>query len=63
MTNLGDEPSPVLTSFVEGKGTFGYNARTGEIGDMIEFGIPEPTRITRTALQNAAAITGLMITT
>ena len=47
----------------EGKGNFGYNAQTGEYGDMIEFGILDPTKVTRTALQNAASIAGLMITT
>ena len=48
---------------VEGSGAFGYNAANGEFGDMIEFGIPDPTKVTRTALQNAASIAGLMITT
>ena len=42
---------------------FGYNAANGEFGDMIEFGILDPTKVTRTALQNAASIAGLMITT
>ncbi|HDZ78531.1 MAG TPA: molecular chaperone GroEL, partial [Gammaproteobacteria bacterium] len=46
-----------------GKGNFGYNAATGEYGDMIEMGILDPTKVTRTALQNAASIAGLMITT
>jgi chaperonin GroEL len=48
---------------VEGSGAFGYNAANGEFGDMIEFGILDPTKVTRTALQNAASIAGLMITT
>ena len=47
----------------EGKGNFGYNAQTGEYVDMIEFGILDPTKVTRTALQNAVSIAGLMITT
>ena len=47
----------------EGTGAFGYNAANGEFGDMIEFGILDPTKVTRTALQNAASIAGLMITT
>ena len=47
----------------DGQGAFGYNAANGEFGDMIEFGILDPTKVTRTALQNAASIAGLMITT
>ena len=47
----------------ESKGNYGYNAATGEFGDMIEMGILDPTKVTRTALQNAASIAGLMITT
>ncbi|MDV5545240.1 TCP-1/cpn60 chaperonin family protein [Klebsiella pneumoniae] len=63
MTNAGDEPSVILNRVVEGSGAFGYNAANGEFGDMIEFGILDPTKVTRTALQNAASIAGLMITT
>jgi chaperonin GroEL len=63
VTNAGDEPSVVLNRVAEGKGAFGYNAANGEFGDMIEFGILDPTKVTRTALQNAASIAGLMITT
>ena len=63
VTNAGDEPSVILNRVVEGKGAFGYNAANGEFGDMIEFGILDPTKVTRTALQNAASIAGLMITT
>ena len=63
VTNAGDEPSVILNKVVEGKGAFGYNAANGEYGDMIEFGILDPTKVTRTALQNAASIAGLMITT
>ncbi|ENU3202957.1 chaperonin GroEL [Klebsiella pneumoniae] len=63
VTNAGDEPSVILNRVVEGSGAFGYNAANGEFGDMIEFGILDPTKVTRTALQNAASIAGLMITT
>ncbi|HNV78630.1 MAG TPA: chaperonin GroEL [Thermomonas sp.] len=63
VTNAGEEPSVVLNRVVEGSGSFGYNAANGEFGDMIEFGILDPTKVTRTALQNAASIAGLMITT
>ncbi|MFT3897845.1 MAG: chaperonin GroEL [Thermomonas sp.] len=63
VSNAGDEPSVVLNRVSEGKGAFGYNAANGEFGDMIEFGILDPTKVTRTALQNAASIAGLMITT
>ncbi|MBS0224775.1 MAG: chaperonin GroEL, partial [Proteobacteria bacterium] len=63
VTNAGEEPSVVLNRVAEGKGAFGYNAANGEFGDMIDFGILDPTKVTRTALQNAASIAGLMITT
>jgi chaperonin GroEL len=63
VTNSGDEPSVVLNRVAEGKGNFGFNAATGAYGDMIEFGILDPTKVTRYALQNAASIAGLMITT
>ncbi len=63
VTNAGDEPWVILNRVVEGSGAFGYNAANGEFGDMIEFGILDPTKVTRTALQNAASIAGLMITT
>jgi chaperonin GroEL len=53
----------VLNKVVEGKGNHGYNAATGDYGDMVAFGILDPTKVTRTALQNAASIAGLMITT
>ncbi len=61
--NAGDEPSVVLDKVASNKGNFGYNAQTGEYGDMIEMGILDPTKVTRTALQNAASVAGLMITT
>ena len=53
----------MLNRVADGKGNFGYNAATGEYGDMVELGILDPTKVTRTALQNAASIAGLMITT
>ncbi len=63
VTNAGEEPSVILNKVAEGKGNFGYNAATGDYGDMVELGILDPTKVTRTALQNAASIAGLMITT
>jgi chaperonin GroEL len=63
VANAGAEPSVVLAKVMEGKGNFGYNAANGEYGDMIKFGILDPTKVTRSALQNAASIAGLMITT
>jgi chaperonin GroEL len=63
VTNAGEEPSVVLNKVKEGKDNFGYNAQTGEYGDMVAMGILDPTKVTRTALQNAASIAGLMITT
>ncbi|MCU0968470.1 MAG: chaperonin GroEL [Rubrivivax sp.] len=61
--NAGDEASVVINKVLEGKGNYGYNAATGEYGDMIEMGILDPTKVTRTALQNAASVAGLMLTT
>ncbi len=61
--NAGAEGSVVLHKVVEGKGSFGFNAATGEYGDMLTMGILDPTKVTRTALQNAASVAGLMITT
>jgi len=63
VTNAGEESSVILSKVAEGKGNFGYNAASGEFGDMIALGILDPTKVTRTALQNAASIAGLMITT
>jgi len=63
VTNAGEEASVVLNKVAAGSGNFGYNAANGEYGDMVEFGILDPTKVTRTALQNAASIAGLMITT
>jgi len=63
VANCGAEASVILNKVADGKGNFGYNAATNEFGDMIEMGILDPTKVTRTALQNAASIAGLMITT
>jgi len=63
VANSGDEPSVILAKVREGSGNFGYNAATGEFVDMIEAGILDPTKVTRSALQNAASVAGLMITT
>ena len=62
-SNAGDEPSVVLNAVKAGEGNYGYNARTSEYGDMIAMGILDPTKVTRTALQNAASVSGLIITT
>jgi len=61
--NAGDEPSVVVAKVAEGKGNFGYNAQTGEYGDMVKMGVLDPTKVTRFALQNAASVAGLMLTT
>jgi len=61
--NSGDEPSVVLNKVLEGTGNYGYNASTGDFGDMIEMGILDPTKVTRSALQNAASVSSLLITT
>ena len=63
VANSGEEASVILAKVDEGEGNFGYNAATGEFGDMIDMGILDPTKVARTALQNAASIAGLMITT
>ncbi|MCE4517394.1 chaperonin GroEL [Xanthomonas hortorum] len=63
VANAGEEPSVILNKVKEGTGNYGYNAANGEFGDMVEFGILDPTKVTRSALQNAASIAGLMITT
>jgi chaperonin GroEL len=63
VANAGEEPSVVLNKVEEGKGNYGYNAATGEYGDMVQMGILDPTKVTRYALQNAASVAALMITT
>jgi len=63
VANAGDEPSVVLNKVVEGKGNYGYNASTGEYGDLVEMGVLDPTKVARCALQNAASVAGLILTT
>jgi chaperonin GroEL len=63
VANAGDEPSVILAKIQDGEGSFGYNAATGEYGDMIAMGILDPTKVSRSALQNAASVAGLMLTT
>ena len=63
VTNAGEEASVIISKVMEGKGAFGFNAANGEYGDMIEMGIMDPAKVTRTALQNAASVSGLMLTT
>ena len=61
--NSGAEPSVIFHKVAEGSGNYGYNAATGEFGDMIEMGILDPTKVSRFALQNAASVAGLLLTT
>jgi len=61
--NAGDEPSVVIAKVEAGKGNFGYNAATGAYGDLLEMGVIDPTKVTRTALQNAASVASLILTT
>jgi chaperonin GroEL len=61
--NAGDEPSVVINKVLEGKGNYGYNAQTGEYGDMVAMGVLDPTKVTRYALQNAASVAALILTT
>ncbi len=63
VTNGGEEASVVVAKVADGKGNFGYNAATGEYGDLVQAGVVDPTKVTRTALQNAASIAGLLLTT
>ncbi len=63
VANAGDEPSVVVNKVLEGSGNYGYNAATGEYGDLVAMGVLDPTKVTRTALQNAASVAGLMLTT
>ncbi len=63
VTNAGEEASVVVAKVAEGTGNFGYNAQTGEYGDLVESGVLDPTKVTRTALQNAASVAGLLLTT
>src|SRR5687767_8433695 len=61
--NAGAEPSVVLNKVLEGKGNYGFNAQTEEFGDLVQQGVIDPTKVARTALQNAASVAGLMLTT
>jgi chaperonin GroEL len=63
VANAGDEPSVVVNKVVEGKGNYGYNAQTGEYGDLVQMGVVDPTKVARCALQNAASVAGLILTT
>ena len=63
VSNSGNDASVVLNEVANGKGNYGYNAATGEYGDLVEMGIIDPTKVTRYALQNAASVTGLLLTT
>jgi chaperonin GroEL len=63
VANCGEEGSVVLENVKNGEGNYGYNAAQGEYGDMIEFGILDPVKVTRSALQAASSVAGLMITT
>ena len=61
--NAGDEPSVIVNQVMSNNGNYGYNAATGEYGDLVEQGVLDPTKVTRTALQNAASVAGLVLTT
>jgi chaperonin GroEL len=63
VANAGEDGSVVLNKIREGKGNYGYNAATGEYGDLIDMGILDPTKVTRLALQNASSVAGLLLTT
>ena len=63
VANAGDEPSVVVANVAAGKGNYGFNAATGEYGDLVEQGVLDPTKVTRTALQNAASVASLLLTT
>ncbi|MEO5764066.1 MAG: chaperonin GroEL [Casimicrobiaceae bacterium] len=63
VANAGDEPSVVVNKIAEGKGNYGFNAQTGQYGDLVEMGVVDPTKVTRFALQNAASVASLLLTT
>ena len=63
VTNAGEEASVIVNAVKEATGNHGYNAASGEYGDMIDFGILDPTKVTRSAIQNAASVAGLLLTT
>lgn len=62
-SNAGEEPSVIANKVMDGTGNFGFNAQSGKYGDMMEMGVLDPTKVTRTALQNAASVAGLILTT
>ncbi|HEY2816869.1 MAG TPA: chaperonin GroEL [Casimicrobiaceae bacterium] len=63
VANAGEEPSVVVNKIVEGKGNYGFNAQTAEYGDLVEMGVVDPTKVARFALQNAASVASLLLTT
>jgi chaperonin GroEL len=63
VTNAGEEPAVVVQRVIEGEGNYGYNAASGEYGDLVAMGVLDPRKVTRTALQNAASIASLILTT
>lgn len=63
VTNAGDEASVIVNEVKNGSGNYGYNAATGQYGDMLEMGILDPVKVTRSALEHAASVAGLMLTT
>jgi chaperonin GroEL len=63
VANAGADASVVLNAVASGKGNYGFNAATGEYGDMVKLGIIDPTKVTRLALQNATSVAGLLLTT
>ncbi|MGF6441230.1 chaperonin GroEL [Paraburkholderia youngii] len=63
VANAGEEASVIVARVAEGSGNYGYNAATGEYGDLVETGVVDPTKVTRTALQNAASVASLLLTT
>src|SRR5436305_5810154 len=63
VANAGEEPSVVVNKIAEGKGNYGYNAQTGQYGDLVEMGVVDPTKVARFALQNASSVASLMLTT
>ena len=63
VANAGDEPSVVVARVLEGTGNFGYNAANGTYGDLVELGVLDPAKVTRSALQNAASVASLILTT
>ena len=62
VSNAGEEPSVIVNKVIDGKDSYGFNAATSEYGDMIEMGILDPAKVTRTALQAAGSVAGMMIT-